>query len=49
MKLYVKQTSNIYNNLLKNQIKTFIYDKNITNKRCEVKFISYNEHQSTIL
>ncbi len=34
---------------LQNKIKTFIYNKNITNKRCELNFISYDEHQSTIL
>jgi hypothetical protein len=49
MKINVKQINKILKKLLKKQIKTFIYNKNITNKRCEVNFISYDEHQSTIL
>jgi hypothetical protein len=44
-----KQNSKIIWKTLNKKIKTFKYNKNIHNKRYEIKFISHDEHQSTIL
>lgn len=48
-KKIAKQSHNYPNTTLKNQIKTFIYNQNKSNNRCEVYFISCDEHQSNIL